>query len=442
MQSRKASSALTVFLVAAAFLLGAPGPLPSADFNWRKFEGTRIRVLTGKSAFSPLTEKQIKEFQELTGITVQNEEYPAVGLRNKLLMELGAGNKDLEVYQAQWKDAYQYDTAGWAYPIDEFLKNPAMVDPGYDFSDFFPRLHAVINGRTVGIITSCNPQALIYRKDLFEKHGVKVPTSWKELEEAAQKLTLDTDGDGKTDVFGWIARMSEENTATFSMFLFNNGGAWLDANRKPVFNSPQGVEAMKFYGRLMKQFGPPGGSSFSWKEVIASIAQGKAAMTLEVSQFALMSLENPQSSKVVGRLGYAPFPAAAGGPAKSVLPANMYFINARSEKKEAAWYFLQFMTRKETFLPYQIKGLPMARRSVWEHPKAKEAVALPELTRLQFEALQNGILDFEIPIAGFAEARPLIERAVFSAYEGGDTQKAADEAAAGVRDIMKRTEKQ
>lgn len=440
MQRKKLSMA-PAGVLAAVLLFQWLAPASAADFNWRRFEGTKIRVLTGKSAFSPLTAKQIDEFQQLTGIVVQNEEYPSVGLRNKMLMELGAGNKDLEVYQGQWKDAYQYHAAGWAQPIDAFLKNPELTDPGYDYADFFPRLHPVIDGKTVGIITSGNPQALIYRKDLFEKHGVKVPTDWKELEEAAGKLTLDTDGDGKKDVFGWIARMSEENTATFSSFLFNNGGAWLDAERKPVFNSARAVEAMKFYGRLMKQYGPPGGASFSWKEVIATMAQGKAAMTLEVSQFALMSLENPSSSRVAGRLGYALFPEAGGGQPKMVLPCNMYFINAMSEKKEAAWYFMQFMTRKETFLPYQIKGLPMARQSVWQHPRVKEADKLPELTRLQHDAVQNGNLDFEIPIAGFAEARPVIERAIFAGYEGVDVQRAADEAVSVVADIMKRTER-
>ncbi len=53
---------------------------------------------------------------------------------------------------------------------------------------------------------------------------------------------------------------------------------------------------------------------------------------------------------------------------------------------------------------------------------------------------ENGLVGFEIPIAGFVEARQHISRTIFSAYEGADVQKAADDAVAAVREIMKRTE--
>ena len=190
----------------------------------------------------------------------------------------------------------------------------------------------------------------------------------------------------------------------------------------------------------MREYGPPGGASIGWKEVVGAMAQGKAAMTVEISIFAKVILENPKQSKVVGKLGYALFPAAHGGQPKTMLPCNIQFISALSQKKEAAWLYLQYTTAKDTLLAFQMLGLPMTRRSCWESPVFKEKDTLPQLSQIQLDGIENGIVGFEIPISGFAEARPLIERAIYTAYEGGNVQQAADEAVKGVAEIMQRTE--
>jgi multiple sugar transport system substrate-binding protein len=439
---RSGSSIFAVFVsvVLVYFLSAGVAPALAQDFNWRKYEGTTIRCLMSKSAFTKDNIKHIKDFEALSGITVQHEHYPSQQLRKKVLVELGGGNKDLDMFQGLMKMAFQYEGAGWLYPLDAFLTDPAMKAPGFDYNDFFPQLKAKINGKTIGLVNSTNPQVLIYRKDLFEKYGIKVPGNWQELEAAAKKLTMDTDGDGKTDIFGWIARMDQENTAPFASFLYNNNATYLDKNRRPVFNSPQAVEALEMYGRLARDYGPPGAATIGWKEVVGALAQGKAAMTVEISIFAKMILENPKSSKVAGKLGYAPFPASHGGAYKAVLPCNMYFISSMSEKKEAAWLLLQYLGQKKVVMDSQMKGLPTPLKSVWTDPQFKAADTLPELSALQFDAIQNGIIGFEIPIAGFSEARPVIQRLIYTAYEGGNVQKAADEAVAEVQEIMKRTE--
>ena len=411
----------------------------AAEFNWRKYEGTTLRAVLSKSEFTPMGQEYLREFEKISGIKVIDEHYGSAPLRRKLTMELAAKNKDLDVFGGMMKTNLEFYRAGWLFPLDDFLKNTALTNPDYDYNDIFPKVRSIVDGKTIGITTSMNPQVLIYRKDLFEQYKIKVPTNWKELEEAAKKLTLDTDGDGKTDVYGWIARMNEENTAPFSNFLLSNGGAWLDKKNKPVFNSPKAVEALKFYGHLLKAYGPPGGSTLGWKEVISAMAQGKAAMTVEISIFADMVLEIPKQSKVAGKLGYAYFPPAKPEFATMLLPTNCYHISAYSQKKEAAWLLVQFMTDKARALPYQLKMMPMARKSAWLDPKFKAADKYPELSKLQFEGIQRGIVDFELTIPAFDEARPYLSRMIFTAYEGGDVQKAANETVKAVEEIMKRT---
>ena len=412
---------------------------PAAEFNWRKYEGTTIRAVLSKSAFTPMGQEYIREFEKKTGIKVIDEHYGSAPLRRKLTMELAAKNKDLDVFGGMMKTNLEFYRAGWLFPLDDFLKNPALTSPDYDYNDIFPKVRSIVEGKTIGITTSMNPQVLMYRKDLFEKYKVKVPTNWKELEEAAKKLTLDTDGDGKIDVYGWIARMNEENSATFSNFLWSNGASWLDKKNKPVFNSPKAVEALKFYGHLLKAYGPPGGSTLGWQEVIGAMAQGKAAMTVEISIFADMVLENPKQSKVAGKIGYAYFPPAKPQYLTMLLPTNCYHISAYSQKKEAAWLFVQFMTDKARTLPYQLKMAPTSRKSAWLDPKFKAEDKYPELTKIQYEGIEHGIVDFELTIPAFDEARPYLSRMIFTAYEGGDVQKAANETVKKVEEIMKGT---
>jgi multiple sugar transport system substrate-binding protein len=410
----------------------------AAEFNWRKYEGTTIRAVLSKTDFTPMGQEFFKEFEKKTGIKVIDEHYGSAPLRRKLTLELAAKNKDLDVFGGMMKTIREYYRAGWLFPLDDFLKNPALTSPDYDYSDIFPKVRSIVDGKTIGITTGMNPQVLIYRKDLFEKYNVKVPTNWKELDEAAKKLTLDTDGDGKTDVYGWIARMNEENTAPFANFLFSNGASWLDKNNKPVFNSPKAIEALKFYGHLLKAYGPPGGSTIGWQEVVSAMAQGKAAMTVEISIFADMTLEDPKKSKVSGKLGYTYFPPAKPEYKTMLLPTNCYHISAYSEKKEAAWLFIQFMTDKARTLPYQLKMMPTSRKSAWLDPKFKAADKYPELTKIQYEGIQRGLIDFELPIAGFDEARPYLARLIYTAYEGGDVQKAANDTVKTVEEIMKK----
>ena len=46
---------------------------------------------------------------------------------------------------------------------------------------------------------------LLYRKDLFEAAGVKEPTNWEEFLAVCQKLTKDTNKDGKIDQWGEVS---------------------------------------------------------------------------------------------------------------------------------------------------------------------------------------------------------------------------------------------
>ncbi|NED00276.1 extracellular solute-binding protein, partial [Streptomyces sp. SID6648] len=66
---------------------------------------------------------------------------------------------------------------------------------------------------------SVNTLALFYNKDVLDKAGVRVPTTWAELRETAKKLTR-----GKQYGLALSAGGAEDGVFQFTPFMWSNGG--------------------------------------------------------------------------------------------------------------------------------------------------------------------------------------------------------------------------
>jgi len=110
---------------------------------------------------------------------------------------------------------------------------------------------------------------LFYNIDLFEKSHVPLPTgdwTWEDMRAAAEKLTLDLDGDGRIDQWGlYVPPSSQEGWLNF---VWQNGGDCLNADKtRCVLDSPQAVEALQWMQDLtfgdrhgLKRVSPMGGA--------------------------------------------------------------------------------------------------------------------------------------------------------------------------------------
>ena len=68
-----------------------------------------------------------------------------------------------------------------------------------------------------GIPQDIGPMALFYRKDLFEKNGIAIPTTWDEYTEAAKKVRA---------LGGYITNFSQSDINQFAGFVWQAGGQW------------------------------------------------------------------------------------------------------------------------------------------------------------------------------------------------------------------------
>jgi multiple sugar transport system substrate-binding protein len=114
-----------------------------------------------------------------------------------------------------------------------------------------------------------------YRPSMFKKVGISVPKTYAEFLDACKKLTQDTNGDGKTDIYGFGMRGSKGGQEPWGSFIWARGGNFED------MTTPQAVQGMQDYIDLFKKgYVPPTAPMDGFNEIIANFKSGKTAMTV------------------------------------------------------------------------------------------------------------------------------------------------------------------
>jgi multiple sugar transport system substrate-binding protein len=410
------------------------------DFNWRKHAGTSLRFCGWNELWSMAMDKKVAEFEQVTGIKLNWEHLPQDQNRQKVQTELTAKNKDLDLlWVAPHVEGVKYLRAGWLVPLDEFLGKPDLVPPDFDLQDFAPGFWNTcrMDGKMTTFPTVVEVACLMYRSDLLEKKGLKAPTTLEELEAAVAKLH------DPPNVYGIVNRGTiTQAPVTWSSYLYNFGGDYLDKNRQCAIHTPEAVRATDYYGRLHRQYGPPGITTLNWPESSSVIAQGKAAFTSDNNNWRNI-YDDPEKSKVVGKMAYALFPRGPAGNTPGIWTAGPS-ISAYSEKKEAAWYFIIWSLSKANQLYTHLSGIAATRRSAWQSPRYKEQEKNPAWAEVTLKTMEMSSKGYSPEVVSVMEVRNRVGEVIVKALQGvtGDALRAeAAKACADITRILERTEK-
>jgi multiple sugar transport system substrate-binding protein len=174
----------------------------------------------------------------------------------KLLTQILSG-KSPEVLQVAYGDAKPLAVQG------------AFVDLTKDFgaekANYMPQIWdlALNDGKLTGMPWLGHTIQVIYNKTLFEKAGIKEPPkTWDEFYDVAKKLTVDTNGDGKPDQYGigLAGKQSGDLGWMYGLFAGQAGAKLVtekNGQNEVAINSPEGIKALEFYTKLMKDTSPP-----------------------------------------------------------------------------------------------------------------------------------------------------------------------------------------
>ena len=145
--------ARTVLAIGLILGLAYASTAQAAQFNWQQFKGTQLRVLLNKHPWQAGIEPYLKDFEALTGIKLITEVYPEDQFRAKTLVELTSGASSIDVFMTMpAQEGLKYMRAGWYQPVDEFLKDPSLTAPDYNWNDFLDKTRdaMVIEGKLIG----------------------------------------------------------------------------------------------------------------------------------------------------------------------------------------------------------------------------------------------------------------------------------------------------
>ena len=391
-----------------------------------------IRFVAANHPFTDVIKPLIPEFEKETGIRVDVENYEENQLTQKLTVEFTSGASTVDVFMTRpLQEGRLFYRNKWYHNLNQYLSAP-----GWDWADY-PKstVEAVtLNEDIYAIPIVTEWKTLFYRKDLFAKAGLKVPTTFEELEEAARRLH-----DPANDMYGIVLRGQRGAAVTqFSSFLYSHGGDFIK-DGKCVIDSPEAVEAFKYYGRLLHDYGPPGVTNMSWPQAQALFASGKVAMWADASVL-IAGIIDAEKSVVADQVGVAIFPAGpAGAKPFQVVPWSVA-IAAQSRQKEAALEFLKWATSKTMAKTAQLGGLTMARNSVWNDPEIAKHIypGLAESARLTGPIA----VPYDRPLmTAVTEARDAIGEVIVTAIESGgkaDLASLAKSAAAKVDVLLAR----
>lgn len=344
-------------------------------------------------------EALIREFMELNPhITVNTTVAPYGAFFQRLPVELAAGVGP-DVWLSDGVLIDQYAAQGFALDLTDLIERD--LDPAEYFGIEDNRDP---EGRVWAFPQGLQSSAFFYNEEMFQAAGIDFPTpdfTYDDLRTVARRLTLDKDGDGVTDQYGF--RAANHVTEGWFPVLKAFGGGALDENwRNSLFNTPESLAALQLLVDMIHIDGSspaPGqhGSHFNW------FPNGIVAM-----QFGLY-VRTYAANQAPFEYNVTHMPTGPAGKSNPVI-VNSWIINSRSsaEKQQAAWEWVKFFAgeRAQTVWAELGEAVPINRQVA---VNTFIASTEPPAGRMTF-------------IEGLAYSTPLDPNAVWSDWVNAATQ--------------------
>ncbi len=250
---------------------------------------------------------------------------------------------------------------GSIVPFDGFLEDSAGRALRADLVDVFASASEQ-GGKLWSFPFNKSVRCLYYNRDHFREAGLdpdRPPRTWAEYREYARRLTVDADGDGRPERFGFASQIT---ASMFENLIVQNGGSLLNGDETRVaFDSPEGLEALEFMADLLVRDGTSLVSSgFEYQNEFLA---GKVAM-IEGSSVTLAFLEG----KYTFALGVAALPAGKKD-TQLIAGTDVVLFATDPARQRAAFEFVRWFTDTPQTARWAAEtGYLPVRRSALEHP--------------------------------------------------------------------------
>ncbi|HEU4973829.1 MAG TPA: sugar ABC transporter substrate-binding protein [Baekduia sp.] len=317
----------------------------------QKVSGT-VRVIMEQVPDTDIVKSMLPEFHKAyPNVDVQIQALTYDQMRDRIVSSFLASKPTYDLIAVDNPWMTDFAKGGFLSPLDDRI---AAVK-GYEPEDFSQPLRDIANvdDKTYGIPFYNYGLALVYRKDLYKKAGLKPPTTLDEFAADAKKLT--------TSSMAGVAMQPQKGYKIFeewANYLFAAGGSIQGPDGKVTLDSPQARKALQTYIDIYKSSAPKNSLNWAFDEAIRSASAGKAAQLISYNWTL------PTLKKANDNFGIAEVP---GG--KAVLGAWYWGIPSNSATPDAAWAFVSWLTSKEHEKERVIKGGAPVRNSAMDDPE-------------------------------------------------------------------------
>jgi multiple sugar transport system substrate-binding protein len=385
----------------------------------------------------------VEAYEKQTGNTVNLDVNPFAGTLEKQRNSVRDKEGQFDLLPLNGFFFPEFYAGGFLVPLNE-LDPSFTLDPRvatFDDTPWWDATRKLVNrqtGKLMAVPINPNIPLLYYRKDLYDKAGLKIPTTFDELLANAKKLH------NPPSIYGIVQRGSREVTSVtydFLPYLYGYGGSIFKDEKNGDFtvtiNAPQAKKAFDFYIQLAKEAGHPQTGAQGQAQVLQNLVTGKAAHVIMVIA-AWAQVDDPTKSAVVGKIEFAVPPHAPG---YTPGPGIGHFLgaiprNVPKERQMAALAFLKWFQTREAQVIYTKAGAPPVRLDVLNDPELNRK---PEFRWMK--ALAEGLLTARQPwtVLEGAQLTAVLDLRLNQAVTGEMTAAAAlNKSAEEIYDIMKK----
>ena len=262
------------------------------------------------------------------------------------------GDTAADVFYLDALEAPALMLRGVLEPLDNY------ITPEFDITDFEPTLLNAFqqNGKTYGLPKDFSTIALFYNKKAFQAAGLsQSPKTWEQLREYSNKLTIDKNGDGRIEQYGFGVA-PELARQYFMIKAF--GGELIDSDGKAIFASQESLKGLQLiidqYRNDKSSAQPSDVGTTSGSEIFG---QSKAAMVIEgpwlipylKQTFPNVEYATAEVPTVAGKKGTMAYTVA-------------YVMNKQSKHKPEAWQLISYLTGKEGMKAWTSGGFALPTR--------------------------------------------------------------------------------
>lgn len=293
-------------------------------------------------------------------------------LRERVTTDIATNGGQFDIMTIGGYEAPIWGKQGWLAPVDD-------LGDDYDYADLLDPIKKglTVDGKLYAVPFYTESSFTLYRKDLFDAAGLKMPDNptYDQIKDFAAKLT-----DKSKQQYGICLRGKPgwgENMAFLGTMINTYGGRWFDMDWKPQLTSEPWKKAIADYVALMTSYGPPGAAANGFNENQTLFSSGRCAMWIDATS-AAGRVYDPKQSQVANKTAFtrAPVEVTPNGSSWS-WSWNLAIPNS-TKKLETAKSFVKWATSKSYVKTVgESEGWvavpPGTRKSTYELPEYKKA---------------------------------------------------------------------